>query len=186
MLCSYLFRVYLKDPKNFREVHPFKIHSSTQTMLRLFYGLNCQITPPAFSQSQTLIHAFFLSYSLFFKLFYSYSITVVSIFPLPLPNTPAKLTSLPCFYPSPRFKQRFSIRFFFKCLNWFKGLLLFLVKPVFAQVPCYQLLCTNKVAPICVHTRVRVLNLHNRMSALAPAHLLSKAYGFLFYQQPKT
>ena len=39
----------------------------------------------------------------FKKLFYCCSITVVCIFPQPLPHTPAKLTSLPCFHPPPWF-----------------------------------------------------------------------------------
>ena len=44
---------------------------------------------------------FFVSFSL--KLFYSCSITVICIFPPPLPPAPAKPTSLPCFYPPPWF-----------------------------------------------------------------------------------
>ena len=39
----------------------------------------------------------------FFKLLYCCPITVVCIFSLPLPPTPAKPTSLPCFYPPPWF-----------------------------------------------------------------------------------
>ena len=39
--------------------------------------------------------------SLFFFNFYCYSITVVCIFSPPLPPTPAKHTSLPCFHPPP-------------------------------------------------------------------------------------
>ena len=39
----------------------------------------------------------------FLKLFYSCSITVVYIFSSPLPATPSKPTSLPCFHPPPWF-----------------------------------------------------------------------------------
>ena len=50
--------------------------------------------------------SFFFSLSkstLFFKLLYCCSITVVCIFSPPLPPTPAKPTSLPCFHPPPWF-----------------------------------------------------------------------------------
>lgn len=110
-------------------------------MIKLFYNWNCQIVPPALSQSQTLIRSLGKGFE---------------------PNS---------------------------CLSACIDSKFFLSKVWLCTVTLLSNVYTNKVAPpppIWASIQVRLLNLHNRMLALPPAHLLSKAYGSLFNQQHKT